>query len=120
MPFWALAIFVFQVKAVLKTAGKYSKAQKQIEKDKKTLQAFVDENLKGKLKRDMDADIYKYPGFVVMPNCPLPNVKPAIGVFKEDCKNVEDKDCTVLWNAEIKLIRLRKCSNNSYTYTHFF
>ena len=71
-------------------------------KDKKALQAFVDENLKGKLKRDMDSEIYKFPGFVVMPNCPRPNgsvVKPTIGVFQEDCENVNA--FSEWWNTKI-------------------
>ena len=76
----------------MKTKGKYRKAEKQIEKDKKALLAFVNENLEE--KGDMDAEIYKYPGFVVMPNCPRPRPKKSpvtssIGVFQEDCGNVE-------------------------------
>ena len=39
----------------MKRKGKYLKAQEQIEKDKMALQAFVNENLGGKFKRDMDA-----------------------------------------------------------------
>ena len=78
----------------MKTKEKYGKAKEQIKKDKMALQAFVNENLGGKFKTDMDAEIYRYPGFVVMPNCPRPRprkspVTPSIGVFQEDCRNVE-------------------------------
>ena len=86
----------------MKRKGKYLKAQEQIEKDKMALQAFVNENLGGKFKRDMDAEIYKYPGFVVMPNCPCPNdsvVKPSNGVFQEDCENV--KAFSQWWNTKV-------------------
>ena len=73
------------------TKGKYADGKKQIEKDKKSLQAFAVENLKGRMKKDVDHELYSYPGFVVMPNCPRPNsaVKPSNGVFKEDCENLE-------------------------------
>ena len=86
----------------MKRKGKYLKAQEQIEKDKMALQGFVNENLGGKFKRDMDAEIYKYPGFVVMPNCPCPKdsvVKPSIGVFQEDCENV--KAFSEWWNTKV-------------------
>ena len=86
----------------MKTKGEYLKAEEQIEKDKRALQAFVNENLGGKFKRDMDDEIYKYPGFVVMPNCPCPNdsvVKPSIGVFQEDCENV--KAFSEWWNTKV-------------------
>ena len=74
----------------MKTKGKYREAKEQIEKDKKALQAFVNENLEE--KGDMNAEIYKFPGFVVMPNCSRPkksSVTPSIGVFQEDCGNVK-------------------------------
>ena len=86
----------------MKTKGKYLKPKEQIEKDKMALQAFVNENLGGKFKRDIDAEIYKYPGFVVMPNCPRPKespVTPSIGVFQEDCGNV--KAFSEWWNTKV-------------------
>ena len=86
----------------MKPKGKYPKAKEQIEKDKMALQAFVNENLGGKLKRDMDAEIYKYPGFVVMPNCSRSKkslVTPSIGVFQEDCENV--KAFSEWWNTKV-------------------
>ena len=86
----------------MKTKGKFLKAKDQIEKDKMALQAFVNENLGGKFKRDMDAEIYKYPGFVVMPRCPRPKKSPvtsSIGVFQEDCGNVEA--FSEWWNTKV-------------------
>lgn len=50
----------------------------------------------------MDSEMYKFPGFVVMPNCPRPNgsvVKPTIGVFQEDCENVNA--FSEWWNTKI-------------------
>ena len=94
------------MKAAEKTKGKYSKAEEQIKKDKKALQAFVNENLVGKFKRDMDAEIYRYPGFVVMPNCPRPNnspVTPSIGVFQEDCEDVEA--FSKWWNTKVAEVK---------------
>lgn len=90
----------------MKRKGKYLKAQEQIEKDKMALQAFVNENLGGKFKRDMDAEIYKYPGFVVMPNCPCPNdsvVKPSNGVFQENCENVNA--FSTWWNTKVAAVK---------------
>lgn len=90
----------------MKTKGKYPKAKEQIEKDKMALQAFVNENLGGKFKRDMDAEIYKYPGFIVMPNCPRPKkspVTPSIGVFQEDCGNVEA--FSEWWNTKVAKVK---------------
>ena len=90
----------------MKTKGKYCKAEEQIEKDKMALQAFVNENLGGKFKRDIDAEIYKYPGFVVMPNCPCPNdsvVKPSNGVFREDCEIV--KAFSKWWNTKVAEVK---------------
>ena len=94
------------MKAAEKTKEKYSKAEEQIKKDKKALQAFVNENLGGKFKRDMDAEIYRYPGFVVMPNCPRPNnspVTPSIGVFQEDCEDVEA--FSKWWNTKVAEVK---------------
>ena len=88
----------------MKTKGKYTKAEKQLKKDKKALQAFVNENLEE--KGDMDAEIYKYPGFVVMPNCPRPkgsSVTPSIGVFQEDCGNV--KAFSEWWNTNVVKVK---------------
>ena len=81
------------MKAADKTSGKFAQAAKQIEKDKKSLQAFIEENVKGRMKREIDHELLStYPGFVVMPNCPCPDGSlgdPPTGVFKENCKSVE-------------------------------
>ena len=81
------------MKAAETTSGKFAQAAKQIDKDKKSLQAFIEENVQRRKKRKIDLELLStYPGFVVMPNCPLPDdsvVNPPTGVFKEDCENVE-------------------------------
>ncbi|PFX25254.1 hypothetical protein AWC38_SpisGene10130 [Stylophora pistillata] len=98
----AYILLPIKVKAAKKTPGQYSKAKAQLQKDKQALQVFVDENLSGKIKRDMDSEIYRYPGFVVMPNCPCPNgsvAKPATGVFLEDCEDVNA--FSKWWNTKV-------------------
>ena len=81
------------MKAADKTSGKFAQAAKQIEKDKKSLQAFIEENVQRRKKRKIDLELLStYPGFVVMPNCPCPDgsvVNPPTGVFKENCESVE-------------------------------
>ena len=81
------------MKAADKTRGKFSQAAKQLDKDRQSLQAFIEENVKGRMKKEIDHELFStYPGFVVMPNCPCPDdsvVNPPTGVFKEDCENVE-------------------------------
>ena len=93
-----------QVKAADKTSGKFSQAAKQIEKDKKSLQAFIEENVQRRKKRKIDHELLStYPGFVVMPNCPRPDdsgVNPSNGVFKEDCENV--KAFSEWWDKKVK------------------
>lgn len=79
------------MKAGGKTKGNYSKAVVQLEKDQKSLLSFFKGNLPDNRKKDMNFVIYKYPGFVVMPNCPKKNclgLQVARGVFQEDCKDV--------------------------------
>jgi len=87
-----LGIVFFQVKAASKTRGKFGLANQQLDKDQQSLHAFAVEYLQGKLKRDVDKEVYLYPGFVVMPNCPRPT-SPQFqyknGIFKEDCETVE-------------------------------
>ena len=86
----------------MKTLGKFAKGKKQVEKDKMVLNAFVDEILGGRLRRDMSSEMYEYPGFVVMPNCPCPKnpaLIPSIGVFQENCKNVNA--FSEWWNSKI-------------------
>ena len=81
------------MKAADKTRGKFSQAAKQLDKDRQSLQAFIEENVKGRMKKEIDHELFStYPGFVVMPNCPCPDdsvVNPPTGVFREDCENVE-------------------------------
>ena len=81
------------MKAADKTRGKFAQAAKQLDKDRKSLQTFIEENVKSRMKREIDPELFStYPGFVVMPNCPRPDgsvVNPPTGVFKEDCENVE-------------------------------
>lgn len=77
------------MKAAAKIKKRFREAEEQLEKDKKALKAFINENLPSSRTKDMNFVLYKYPGFVVMPNCPSPeSSKPSNGVFKEDCKDV--------------------------------
>lgn len=88
--------FVFlQVKASVKTAKVYAKAQEQIGKDRDTLETYF-KHLgipKNKLKTlDVKKLFSRFPGFVVMPNCPRPNSSAstyADGIFQEDCASVK-------------------------------
>ena len=81
------------MKAAERTRGKFVQAVEQINKDWKSLQAFIEENVKGRMKKEIDHELFStYPGFVVMPNCPCPHGSvgnPPTGVFKENCENVE-------------------------------
>lgn len=88
--------FVFlQVKASVKTAKTYRKAQKQIDKDRNAMKSYLQEVGIGKdkiTKRDFDKLFSRFPGFVVMPNCPRPDSYAsthADGIFQEDCASVE-------------------------------
>lgn len=84
-----------QVKASAKTAKVYGKAQKQIEKDRDTLKAYFKEVgiPENKIKTlDVNKLFSRFPGFVVMPNCPRPNCSAstvADGIFQEDCASVK-------------------------------
>lgn len=77
------------MKAGEKRKKRFRYAEDQLEKDKKVLKAFINENLPGNLREEMNAVLYKYPGFVVMPNCPGGKPKQPNGVFQEDCKDVD-------------------------------
>ena len=81
------------MKAADKTRGKFAQAAKQLDKDRKSLQAFIEENVKGRMKRKIDPELFStYPGFVVMPNYSCSDgsvVNPSTGVFKGNCQNVE-------------------------------
>ena len=81
------------MKAAERTRGKFIQAVEQINKDRKSLPAFIEENVKGRMKREIDHELLStYPGFVVMPNCPYPDGSlgdPPTGVFKENCESVE-------------------------------
>ena len=79
------------MKAGGKTKGNFSKAVGQLEKDQKSLLSFLKGNLPDYCEKDLDFVVYKYPGFVVMPNCTKKNrlgLQVARGVFQEDCKDV--------------------------------
>lgn len=85
----------FQVKASVKTAKTYGKAQKQIDKDRDAMKVYFEEVRKRKTKitgQDVDKLFFRFPGFVVMPNCPRPASSAstyADGIFQEDCVSVE-------------------------------
>ena len=88
--------FVFlQVKASEKTAKTYAKAQKQIDKDRDAMKFYLEEVgiQKNKISKTVVDKLFpRFPGFVVMPNCPRPNSYAsthADGIFQEDCANVE-------------------------------
>ena len=92
------------MKAADKTRGKFAQAAKQLDKDRKSLQTFIEENVKGRMKREIDPELFStYPGFVVMPNCPRPDgsvVNPPTGVFKENCESVEA--FSMWWDENVK------------------
>lgn len=89
--------FVFlQVKASVKTAKTYGKAQKQIDKDRDAMKFYLEEVGKkvenNKITKDVDKLFSRFPGFVVMPNCPRPDSSAsthADGIFQDDCASVE-------------------------------
>lgn len=54
-------IVFFQVKAASKTKGKFSLADKQLDKDKQSLHAFAVANLSGKKKKSVDEELHVYP-----------------------------------------------------------
>ena len=92
------------MKAAERVRGKFAQAVEQINKDRKSLQAFIEENVKGRKKREIDHELLStYPGFVVMPNCPGPDgsdLSHPNGVFKEDCKNL--KAFSEWWDKKVK------------------
>jgi len=86
----------FQVKASTRTAKTYGGAQEQIRKDRDAMKIYLKEvaTQKNKItKKDVDKLFSRFPGFVVMPNCPRPDSSAsthADGIFQEDCVNVEE------------------------------
>lgn len=86
-------VIFFQVKGAQKTSKIFNEGKKQIDKDKQALRAYIERNVQGKTKKKIfQGELFSYPGFVVMPNCPYPddsNVATDVGVFKEDCADVE-------------------------------
>lgn len=88
--------FVFlQVKAAVKKAAAYSKAQKQLKKDRDAMKCYLEEvgiPKTGISQNSVKKLFSRFPGFVVMPNCPRPDSTAstyADGIFQEDCANVE-------------------------------
>ena len=84
----------FQVKAAANTAKTYREAQKQIDKDRDAMKFFFkevgDQNKKIATK-GVDKLFSRFPGFVVMPNCPRPDSSAsthAEGIFEGDCVSV--------------------------------
>ncbi|KAL9970678.1 hypothetical protein ACROYT_G023089 [Oculina patagonica] len=85
-------VVFFQVKAAIKKAKVFAEAQKQIAKDQESLKICAQQGLKGKCKELTGKEVYSYPGFVVMPNCPKDHesvTRPSKGIFAEDCENVD-------------------------------
>ena len=86
----------FQVKAALKTAKAYNKAQKQLEKDCVSMKVFLGEVGLQKAtisNSDIEKLFSSFPGFVVMPNCPRPDSSASTysdGIFQKDCASVGD------------------------------
>ena len=83
----------FQVKAD-KTGKKYKEAEEQIYKDKVALENFLKRMLeKGTISRRKATEPFKnFPGFVVMPNCPLSQLSVCRQdnvLCQEDCSNPE-------------------------------
>ena len=79
--------FCFQVKAGKKRKGICGKAKKQLKIDFKSAEVSCNEDYSNE---EINSVIYKYPGFVVMPNCPRGNPsgpKDANIILKEDCEN---------------------------------
>ena len=86
--------FCFQVKAGKKRKVTCGKAKKQLKRDLKSAEASCNEDYPNE---KLNSVIYKYPGFVVMPNCPRgnpPGPKDAYLILKDDCK---DKDAFFNW-----------------------
>jgi len=85
----------FQVKASARTAKTYGGAQEQIKKDCGAMKIYLKEVAiqKNKItKKEVDKLFSRFPGFVVMPNCPRPNSSAstyADGIFQEDCVSVK-------------------------------
>ena len=80
------------MKAAKSKAKKFVEAYEQLLKDQEILRAFASEKLRHKMGKDINKELFRYPGFVVMPNCtcPVDSVAvPSNGIFKEDCENVE-------------------------------
>ena len=88
--------FVFlQVKASVKTAKTYGKAQKQIDKDRDAMKFYLNQVAipqKQISTKDVAKLFSRFPGFVAMPNCPRPDSSAsthADGIFQEDCASVD-------------------------------
>lgn len=95
----------------MKTAGNFSKAEKQLLKDHESLRVFAAEKLNGKLKRDVKKEFFTYgKGFIVMPNCNCQvdsAVKPCNGIFMKDCEDVET--FSRWWDKNITCARANTC-----------
>ena len=85
--------FVFlQVKASVKTAKAYGKAQQQLDKDRNAMKFYLKEVGTKISTKDVDKLFSRFPGFVAMPNCPRPDSSAstfANGIFQEDCASVD-------------------------------
>lgn len=81
-------VVFLQVKAAT-TTRKFREGNKQLKKDKMSMQIFA-ENLKSTLKKKVNYELFSCPGYVVMPNCQNPNsALISNGIFLEDCKDVQ-------------------------------
>ncbi|XP_022793616.1 uncharacterized protein LOC111332523 [Stylophora pistillata] len=75
----------------------FFEANEQLLQRRQRLQELV-----GNIKA-INNEVHKFPGFVVMPNCPCPKdsaTKPANGVFMENCENVEA--FSAWWDQNVK------------------
>ena len=73
-------------------ARKFRDANEQLEKDKESLRIFATRKLQGKIRKDLETELFTYPGFVIMPECQPPVetvVDTTNGIFSKDFENVE-------------------------------
>ncbi|XP_035686399.1 uncharacterized protein LOC118422759 [Branchiostoma floridae] len=92
-----LGVIFLQVKAATKTARKYVEAKDQLDKDlmaltcslKRLSISDVDKKEGKKIEQNVEREIQKYPGFVVMPNCSKDKAGGRIGCFREDLVSME-------------------------------
>ena len=71
----------------------FKEAQSQVKKDQESLKIFLEKQFKTTARKSSRKfRVFKYPGFIVMPNCKRPEetaLEIENGIFKEDCNSLE-------------------------------